>query len=288
MRPHRWAAGVLAAIAAATALAAQTPVFRASTDVVLVDVSVRQNGAAVTGLTSADFELLDRGVPQTIDSGTLAAVPLDLTLLIDTSGSTQGGLLDRLKTAVRDTAGVLRADDRVRVLAIQHVIREIVALQGAHEPVPVDRLIAQGGTALYDGLAAVMMRPAVTARRQLVVAYTDGEDVSSITTAAEVQEIALRADAVVHFVVPREAAGATAPVDATVQTIAEHTGGRIFPIASQDSISDAFRRVLDDYRTSYLLQYVPQGVARDGWHDIVVRLKRPGQFEVRARRGWGG
>jgi Ca-activated chloride channel family protein len=278
----------LFAACAAGVLARQTPVFRASTDAVLVDVSVRQNGAAVTGLAAADFELLDRGVPQTIESGTLGSVPLDLTLLIDTSGSTQGGLLDRLKQAVRDTSRLLRADDRVRVLAIQHVIREVVPLQGAHDEVPVDRLTAQGGTALYDGLAAVMVRPPVTARRQLIVAYTDGDDVSSITPAARVQDMALRADAVVHFVVPRVGGATAAPPPATLQAIADRTGGSVFTIDNDASISDAFRRVLDDYRRSYLLQYVPQGVTRDGWHDIVVRVKKPGQFEVRARRGWGG
>jgi hypothetical protein len=29
-------------------------------------------------------------------------------------------------------------------------------------------------------------------------------------------------------------------------------------------------------------------VPREGWHDIVVRVKKPGAYEVRARRGWGG
>ena len=312
----------LAAPAAPTERQSQTPVFRFGTDAVLVDVSVRQGGRAVGGLTSADFELLDSGVPQTIESTTLETVPLDLTLLLDTSGSTEGVLLDRLKQAVLDTVGLLRPDDRLRVLAIQHVIKEIVPLQSAAAPLPIDRLSAEGGTALYDGLAAVLMRPAVTGRRQLVVAYTDGDDASSITSPSLVLEIALRADAVVHVVVPvegprgRPAAAPAPPIGAApekqargrlsalesagagdsgafpnepaLQAVTARTGGRVFVIDLNDSISDAFKDVLADYRTSYLLQYIPQGVPPEGWHEIVVRVKKTGAYEVRARRGWGG
>jgi VWFA-related protein len=298
---------------------APTPVFRLFANAVAVDVSVRQDGRPVTGLTTADFELLDSGVRQTIASSTLEAVPLDLTLLLDTSGSTEGVLLDRLKQAVVDTVRLLRPDDRLRVLAIQHVIKEVVPLQNASEPIPIERLVARGGTALYDGLAAVLMRPSVMGRRQLVVAYTDGDDASSITAPSQVLDIALRADAVVHVVVPAAAAPAKAPApgppkeatpgarvlsraealelarastafpnEAALLGVTGRTGGRVFSIGLDDSISDAFRDVLADYRTSYLLQYMPEGVPADGWHEIVVRVKKPGTYEVRARRGWGG
>lgn len=297
----------------------QTPVFRTGVDLVLVDVSVRRDGKAVTGLTSADFELLDNGVPQTIESSALESMPLDLTLLLDASGSTEGLLIDRLKQSVVDTVQLLRPDDRVRVIAVQHVLREVVPLQPAHEPVPIDRLTAEGGTALYDGLAAVMMRPAVTGRRQLIVAYTDGDDASSITAPSQALDIALRADAVVHVVVPVEghrsraaaappaasalepagdgrrarvhesdAGGGVFPNEPVLRAVAGRTGGRVFVIDLEDSISDAFRDVLADYRTGYLLRYSPQGVPREGWHAIVVRTTRPGDYEIRARRGWGG
>lgn len=315
-RAIRAAIAALAAFWGVSAAAQQTPVFRGGTDAVLVDVSVRSNNRAVTGLTSADFELLDSGVPQAIDSISIEAIPIDVTLLLDTSVSTDGRLLDRLKQGVRDTARLLRADDRIRVVAVQHVVNEIVPLQPAQGPLPVDRLAAQGGTALYDGLVAAMMRPSVSGRRQLLVAYTDGDDASSITTAAAALDVALRADAVLHVVVPVENAGSAAPErrggellrtpggrvveivdrraageafpnESTLRDVADRTGGRVFVIGFDDSIGEAFREVLDDYRRSYLLRYSPQGVPREGWHDIVVRVRKPGTYDVRARKGWG-
>jgi VWFA-related protein len=80
VRPFAWIAVVGAVVAAgAMAVRAQAPAqpgagFAASTTAVMVDVLVRdRKGALVTDLTSADFELHEDGVRQTIGAVTLAA-----------------------------------------------------------------------------------------------------------------------------------------------------------------------------------------------------------------------
>jgi hypothetical protein len=45
---------------------------------------------------------------------------------------------------------------------------------------------------------------------------------------------------------------------------------------------------MEEFRTSYMLRYSPQGVAGAGWHEITVKIARPGKFDVRARRGYEG
>ena len=55
--------------------------------------------------------------PQKIDAVTIEAVPLDVTLFMDTSGSTSGAL-DRMKRNVASIAAMLRPDDRFRLLTI--------------------------------------------------------------------------------------------------------------------------------------------------------------------------
>ncbi|HEY6358936.1 MAG TPA: hypothetical protein VIX35_11860, partial [Vicinamibacterales bacterium] len=257
-----------------------------------------------------------------VDARSLEDVPLDVTLLIDASGSVDGRRLDRLKSGVRDTAQWLLADDRWTVIAVEHVLREIVRQQPPRVTAAVDALRASGGTALYDGLGAALMQPTTPGRRQLIVAYTDGDDTSSILDPASLLEIARRSDALMDIVVPvenaRDQAGAprsgsmvqqTAslenratsaalqttnagsgfPNESTLTELTTRTGGRLVVVDYKDSVSATFKRVLDDYRTSYLLQYTRTGVAAAGWHDLVVRVKRPGHLDVRARRGyWGG
>ena len=72
---------------------AQRPVFRATTDLVTVGVTVsRKNGQAVTGLSRDDFEVREDGVVQPLSylatgDSQEGAPPLHLGLLFDTSGS---------------------------------------------------------------------------------------------------------------------------------------------------------------------------------------------------------
>ncbi len=53
--------------------------FRAGTDVVSVEVSVRRDRRAIVGLKAADFELLDNGVRQDISGVSYEQLPIDVT-----------------------------------------------------------------------------------------------------------------------------------------------------------------------------------------------------------------
>ena len=52
-----------------------------------VSVSVLAAGVPVAGLSSSDFELLDDGVPQKIGAVSVESQPVDVSLLLDLSGS---------------------------------------------------------------------------------------------------------------------------------------------------------------------------------------------------------
>ena len=74
-------------------------VFRARTESVAISASVKRGNAPVANLTANDFRLTDNGVAQSIEAVTIESVPLDVTLFMDTSGSTAGAL-DRMKRNV--------------------------------------------------------------------------------------------------------------------------------------------------------------------------------------------
>ncbi len=50
--------------------------------------------------------------------------------------------------------------------------------------------------------------------------------------------------------------------------------------------ADEFKRVFDDFRQGYVLRYRPQGVKREGWHEIAVSVPGQPKYVVRARRGY--
>jgi len=189
--------------------------FRSSTDVVMVDVSVRDSGRPVTGLTVADFVLTDNGVRQQIESVEAAAVPIDVTLVMDVSGNPRGPWAPRIPPAktlaaveaeARQVTTLLRPDDRVRLLAIDTYMQQLWPLQPVAGAPAIRRVESNGLSALYDTLAVALLQPVEPARRHVVVARTKGRDTISAISAAAVRAMAERSDALFHLVIMEQVA----------------------------------------------------------------------------------
>lgn len=315
---------IAAIVAAAAAVAVSAPLvaqqrFQSRTELVFVPVAVSQNRRPTSGLSAADFTLTDNGVRQDIEAVSVEALPIDVTLLLDASNSVRGAMLARLKTAVTDTAALLTPQDRLRLISVQHIIREVFPWQPGGVRPPLDGLVAGGATSLFDGLSAALIRSASPDRRHLIVVFTDGLDTTSVVTPAATQQVAGATDAVVHAVVIIEDLAAlkstsrTGPVLSTVRggsglstglseadtqelpsvrpvrdAVVIPTGGQVFPIDADASLGDAFIAAIRAFRTSYVLRYSPSGVDKPGWHNISVSINRPGRYDIRARKGYGG
>jgi hypothetical protein len=70
-----------------------------------------------------------------------------------------------------------------------------------------------------------------------------------------------------------------------LQLAADESGGRMFHIDRSADIGRAFTEILDDFRSRYVLAYVPRGVPPDGWHPIRVSVKEM-RATIHARRGY--
>lgn len=276
-------------LAGAVAIGAQQPVYRSGADAVSITVSVRNQGRAVLNLSADDFVLTDNGKAQKLSSVSVEALPIDVTLLLDVSGSVSGARLDRLKSSVVETAKLMRPVDRVRLIAMQYELRQVFGYQAGGSRPPVEQLTAFGGTSLYDGLAAAMMRAGERDRRQIIVASTDGDDTISILPESSVKEIAEYADAVVYVIIPvvggRNSKAPSAPAMTTLNDVTVRTGGQLFWIDPSAPVSDAFAQALEEFRTSYVLRYMPETALTPGWHEVNVSVKG-GQYDVRARKGY--
>jgi len=329
-----------AAAAAATILHAQDPPrapqpFRTGAEVVFVDVSVRDGGRMVTGLRAEDFELTDNGVRQRIEHVEATAVPIDLTLVVDVSGSrawtartSPATAAARLQAELDQVLRLLRPEDRVRLFAADTHVQLVLPFSAPAPPPAVERLEFDGLASLYDSLAAALLQPSEPARRHVVVARTKGGDTISAVGAAEIQGIAERADALFHIVMMetefdnevalrgfqcnRDLMGICAPTrrfwtpfqrrlftggqlhpltadGQTIAAAAAATGGALHKteLLTEPSLTGTFRKAFEDFRSSYVLRYTPEGVTRGGWHAIDVKVRGPRSYTVRSRRGYG-
>jgi VWFA-related protein len=306
----------------------QRPAFRAATDVVFVDVAVRDEvGGLVGGLSAGDFVLTDNGVRQKIDSVEPVDLPIDLTLVADVSDSIIGlagrpiGRIDpasfprQIDDQVRRTAVMLRAEDRLRVLASGDYGVEVQPFAPAAELVRETQYRGPTGgqSSLHDTIVTALLHPVPVDRRHIVIARTKAFDTISAIAGDAIMKVAQRSPAMLHVVLMEAAnddaaearrfqcgnAGICDPVRrfwvpyrrnslAILTEAARVTGGamHITEIFTEPSFANTFRKVLDDFRRSYVLRYTPDGVRREGWHDIVVTTPRSPRAVVHARRGY--
>jgi hypothetical protein len=179
---------------------------------VSVDVSVHRGGTPVRDLSAADFRVTDNGVVQRVELIEAAAMPVDVTLIVDVSDHTAGAISDRmsardhhdqLQKVLAEMTAILRPTDRLRLVASDTYVTEVVPLS------PVSRLLVDrsfrppaplGLASTYDALTAALMSTDEPGRRHLVVAWIKPVDTVSIADAAVVRALAQRSDAVLHIV----------------------------------------------------------------------------------------
>jgi VWFA-related protein len=310
---------VVPVVPVAPVVPAQQPVFRRAVHSVELDVAVMAGNRAVADLTAADFEVLDNGVKQTVREVIYETQPIDLTLVLDTSGSVDGALLASVVRAVNRIRERLRRDDRVSVVTFDQRIRDLVALSSPAgvKSIALDRGV--GPTSLNDAIAVALAVPPPVGRRQMALVFTDGVDTISFLDEPAVLDVAGRSRTAVFVVAlhrgvspPRGSTQSgtftqlisSALPEAFFNRLAETTGGVVQVVSTlvmesnsttmsirqnTNILDSSFLKAFEDFRTSYVLRYTLEGVPHAGWHDVTVRVTRPGRpAQVRARRGYIG
>jgi len=257
----------------------QQPFFSTSVEVVAIDVSVMRGSQPVQGLTSHDFALTDNGVAQQVESVTIDRLPLNVTLILDSSLSLIGDRLTHLVQAGGALTSSLRPDDRAALITFSHHVALTVPMTTDRQAIrsALTRLEASGSTALRDAVhLAIQLDPRDRARSLLLV-FTDGHDTASWLTEDAVLDTVRRSRAVIHAV--------RVESDAFLDRLTQAAGGRTWSATSNRQLRELFTRALDEMRARYLLTYTPRGVDTPGWHSVKVSLKNS-RGEITARPGY--
>ena len=269
---------IVAALLAIQPPQAQPP-FRSNVEIVRIDVSVMRGSQPVQGLTSRDFALTDNGVPQEVESVVVDGLPLNVTLVLDSSRSLIGERLTHLVQAGHALIAALRTDDHAALVTFSHQVALAVPMTADRQRIrsALTRLEASGSTALRDAVhLAVQLDPHDRARSLLLV-FTDGHDTVSWLTEDAVLDTVRRSGAVIHVV--------RVESDAFLDRLTQAAGGRTWSATSDRQLRELFTRALDEMRARYLLSYEPRGVDSAGWHSVKVSVKNV-RGEVTARPGY--
>jgi VWFA-related protein len=276
----------------------QFPVFRSESEMVAVYATVTSDDkrrAVVEGLTASDFLVADNGVPQVVEGVLLESLGVDVTVLIDVSGSIVGALRDSMRAELARLQGMMTPDDRVDVLYFDSRVSRIPPAGGLTTS-STWRPFGDGGTVLYDSVATALMQPIDPIRRKVVLVFTDGLDNRSILQRDTRRALVDRSSAIVYCLLFSHF-GRTSEFEATFRgevigdsdylltELSADSGGEMFDVRPGASAADAVNRVLEMSRTRYTIRYTPRNVAREGWHELSVSV--PGQrVRVTAKKGY--
>jgi VWFA-related protein len=244
-------------------------------------------GFPVKGLAADAFSAAEDGKPlQNIQVSPVQNTlqPLAFVLCIDTSGSMKNGSptpLDNAKAAAKDFISSLAPQDQVAVVSFSSTVATQQDLTGDRALVQaaIDRLTAEGNTALFDALVQSVSLLKIRSERRVIVLLTDGVDSGvSQYTFSQVMDEATR------WSVPIYPIGFGAVDQKQLQQMAELTGGlaQIKPDASQ--LQAAFGSVLQVLREQYLLQFSSNLPADGAEHDLAVTVKALNGYAEQSRR----
>ena len=299
-------------------------VISVETTEILLPVTVRNvDGEFVSGLTRADFRVLEDGVDQPLSDFSLRQVPVDAVLMVDASSSVAQNL-DDFRKAAEGFAAHLAADDRIsliqfddRVLLLQDWTKSLVQLRRALRRVSPG-MFTRFNDALL--LAARDQMPRASARHAIIV-LTDGIDSGRGATFETAMRAALQSQTTVYVIsnsaIERGKKQADlsallsgsdsevrfndlkigdlrlglAALDASernMDQLTRATGGRLYKPGSFNDLEKTYEEVAEELRHQYALYYSPLNRKRDGaFRRVKVETKNAG-FRVAARIGYFG
>jgi VWFA-related protein len=141
-------------------------------------------GELVLDLDKTDFQVLDNGVVQTIESFDLGGEPLSAVLVFETSSRIAPLLPAVQKSAIIFTQSVIGPSGEAAVLGYSDTVDNLLPFTGDHDQ--IEKTIANlkpgtSGTRLYNALSAAvnMLRDRPVTRRRVIIAVGESRDTGS-------------------------------------------------------------------------------------------------------------
>ena len=296
---YRWPVKLACFAAAALSTAVAVAQFKVDVRLVHVVATVKdRSGKLQGGLQKEDFLVSDNGVPQEIKLFERQTdQPLSVALMIDTSGSTAKDLKFETDSAAKFVKALLsegNPKDALKLWNFDYDVHEVTNFTHRMDVLEsrLKTIHGDAGTSLFDAIwyAARDLEP--REGRKALVIVTDGGNTTSYRDSHQALEAAQLADAVIYPVVVIPIvnnAGRNTGGENFLTFAAEGTGGRTFQPSLGAQLDKAFRDIISELRTEYLLGYYPHNVplTKNRFHTLQVHVKAA-ELQVFARNGYYG
>jgi VWFA-related protein len=283
-------------VPAAAAQAQDAPVFSVRSELVVLDVLVRDSkNAYMTGLAREAFTVEEDGVRQAIRFFAERDTPATVGLIIDSSGS-MSDAREEVVAAVGAFAETSNPDDEIFALTFNDRVRpalpSTIPFTGDHDVLRTALTNAfrpWGRTALYDALeAGFEYLDRGMHQRKALVLVSDGGDNASRASLDQIIGMVEASSTVIHTVTLADSRERDANPK-LLKRLAETSGGNAFRPGRPGQVRSALQLIADDIRSSYTIGYVSTNAILDGrLRRIRVTADVPGRrsLRVRTRQGY--
>jgi Ca-activated chloride channel homolog len=286
-------AAVLAMVASAAmvVVAQQQPTFKSGTQVVSLFVTVADaQKRLVPDLTQDDFEVFDNDKPQPIVYFDNSVHPINVVVMLDTSGS-MTLTIDLLKRAAEAFVIRLLPADKGRIGAFNDKVQISSRFTSDRDELvtSVKDVDYGNGTRLWDAVAMGLEELKPIDGRRVVLVFTDGDDTESKTSLGNVIERS-RADETMVYAIGLESnyfngqRMVKSKPDRGLRRLADETGGGYFELEKISDLAPTFTRVATELHSQYVIGFAPTQLD-NRVHKLTVKMKQPG-LTARARRSY--
>ena len=254
---------------------------------------------SVNTISKEDIHLVEDKVEQTVLSLEPDLRPVDLGLLIDSSGSVRSLIESILEAArlivvnrgAKDEIFVERFISTDKIQRLQDFTNDENVLTTA-----IQSILVEGGQsavidAVYTGAHYVAEHNRGADRRKALVLFTDGEDRLSTYKLDKLSTL-LRQEKVQVFVI-----GLTVDLDQNgsstrmssrdkaeklLTNMAEESGGRVFFPKNRTELVDSIMQIVHDLRGQFRITYQSSNAEAKGVRKIAVKLDSPSGQKLKA------
>jgi Ca-activated chloride channel family protein len=278
----------------------QDDAVRLNSRLVLVPVSVSDaSGLPVKDLKVEDIVIEEEGRPQQVVAlGEPGKTPVEIALLFDVSGSTQGQFAFERQAAVQFIREVLKPGDAVSLFSIgltpkmmkarttsgEEAVAGLMSIKPLKEP-----------TAFFDSVVEAthyLVKTGDSGGRRVLVVISDGEEnYSKSNTLADALRELQKNDLLFYAINPSGGGIRLNTVSLkgqnSMEALASQTGGKAFNPARVDELEPVFRQIAKELQAQYLFGYYSTDErANGGFKRITVRAPKRPDLRIRARQGY--
>jgi len=284
-------AAALAAAWSISLVAQQGPTFKSGTQVVSLFVTVADaQKRLVPDLTRDDFSIFDNDKPQPIVYFDNSIRPINVVVMLDTSGS-MTLTIDLLKQAAEQFLLRLLPADQARVGAFNDKIQFNARWSNDRDQLITDarNLDYGNGTRLWDAVGASLDELKTVDGRKVILVFTDGDDTESklrlgtVIDRARVDEVMIYAIGLESHYFDGQRMVRSRP-DSGLRKIADETGGGYFELTKASELAPTFTKVAQELHSQYVLGFTPT-LLDNKVHKLAVKMKQPG-MTAQARRSY--